>query len=128
MGKSKLNLSNKDTLNLSFGRDKNVLVTRTKLKDFQKKQFIGSYKSEQRAYEISVRNAKNEAINLVLEDQFPVSKIKEVSVEDKDAPEAEINDETGKLSWRKKVLPAKEQKFTFKYTVKSPKSGFVEVE
>lgn len=128
LGKSKLNLSNKDTLNLSFGRDKNVSVTRTKLKDFQKRQFIGSYKSEQRAYEISVRNTKNEPINLVLEDQFPVSKMKEVNVEDKEAPEAEINEETGKLIWRKKVLPAKEQKFTFKYTVKSPKSGFVEVE
>lgn len=128
LGKSKLNLSNKDTLNLSFGRDKNVSVTRTKLKDFQKRQFIGSYKSEQRAYEISVRNTKNEPINLVLEDQFPVSKMKEVNVEDKEAPEAEINEETGKLIWRKKVWPTKEQKFTFKYTVKSPKSGFVEVE
>ncbi len=128
LGKSKLNLSNKDTLNLSFGRDKNVTVTRTKLKDFQKRQFIGNYKSEQRAYEISVRNTKNESINLVLEDQFPISKIKEVSVEEKEAPEAEINEETGKLTWKKKLLPAKEQKFTFKYTVKSPKSGFVEVE
>ncbi len=128
LGKSKLNLSNKDTLNLSFGRDKNVFVTRTKLKDFQKRQFIGSYKSEQRAYEISVRNTKNEAINLVLEDQFPISKIKEVSVEDKEAPEAEINEETGKITWKKKILPAKEQKLTFKYSVKSPKSGLVEVE
>lgn len=128
LGKSKLNLSNKDTLNLSFGRDKNVSVTRTKLKDFQRKQFIGSSKSEQRAYEISIRNIKNEAINLVVEDQFPVSKMKEVSVEDKEALEAEINEETGKITWRKRVLPAKEQKLTFKYTVKSPKSGFVEVE
>lgn len=128
LGKSKLNLSNKDTLNLSFGRDKNVLVTRTKLKDFQKKQFIGSSKSEQRAYEISVRNTKSEGINLVLEDQFPISKIKEVSVEDKEAPEAEINEETGKLIWKKLILPSKEQKFTFKYTVKSPKSGYIEVE
>lgn len=128
LGKSKLNLSNKDTLNLSFGRDKNVSVTRTKLKDFQKRQFIGGYKSEQRAYEISVRNTKNEAINLVIEDQFPVSKMREVSVEDKEAPEAEVNEETGRLIWRKKILPAKEQKFMFKYTVKSPKSGFVKVE
>jgi Domain of unknown function (DUF4139)/N-terminal domain of unknown function (DUF4140) len=128
LGKSKLNLSNKDTLNLSFGRDKNVLVTRTKLKDFQKKQLIGNYKSEQRAYEISVRNTKNEAINLVIEDQFPISKIKEVSVEDKDAPEAEINEETGKLIWKKNILPTKEHKFAFKYTIKSPKSDFVEAD
>ena len=128
LGKSKLNLSNKDTLNLSFGRDKNVSVTRTKMKDFQKKQFIGNYKTEQRAYEISVRNTKNEAINLILEDQFPISKMKEVSVDDKEASEAEINEETGKITWRKRLLPAKEQKFTLKYSVKSPKSGFVEVE
>ncbi len=125
LGKSTLNLSNKDTLSLSFGRDKNVIVSRTKLKSYQKKQFIGSNKTEQFSYEIIARNTKNEAINLLIEDQFPISNNKDINVEEKEAPEAEINTETGKIKWRFNLSPAKEQKFSLKYTIKSPKSGWI---
>lgn len=128
LGKSKLNLFNKDTLNLSFGRDKNVLVSRTMIKSYQKKQFIGSNKTEQFSYEILSRNTKNEAINLIIEDQFPTSGSKEVNIEDKEAPEAEINTETGKIKWKLNLLPAKEYKVSLKYTIKSPKSGLVTAE
>lgn len=125
LGKSSLNLFNKDTLSLSFGRDKNVMVSRTKVKSYQKKQLIGSSKTEQFAYEIVARNTKNEAINLVIEDQFPTSANKEVSIDDKEAPEAEINTETGKIKWRINLAPNKEHKVFLKYTIKSPKSGWV---
>ncbi|RFS17984.1 mucoidy inhibitor MuiA family protein [Emticicia sp. C21] len=128
LGKSKLNLFNKDTLSLSFGRDKNVIISRNKLKSYQKKQLIGSNKSEQFSYEIVARNTKNEVINLLIEDQFPVSENKEVNVEDKEAPEAEINTETGKIKWKLNLAPAIEYKVSLKYTIKSPKSGFVTAE
>jgi hypothetical protein len=128
LGKSKLNLFNKDTLSLSFGRDKNVIVSRTMIKSYQKKQMIGSNKTEQFSYEIVARNTKKEAINLLIEDQFPISNNKEVSIEDKDAPEAEINAETGKIKWKLNLASAKEYKVSLKYTIKSPKSGFVVAE
>lgn len=128
LGKSKLNLFNKDTLSLSFGRDKNVIVSRNKLKSYQKKQFIGTNKTEQFSYEIIARNTKNEAINLLIEDQFPTSNNKEVSLEDKEAPEAEINTETGGIKWRVNLAPAREYKVSLKYTIKSPKSGLVVTE
>ncbi|MBA4849185.1 DUF4139 domain-containing protein [Emticicia sp. BO119] len=128
LGKSKLNLFNKDTLSLSFGRDKNVIVSRNKLKSYQKKQVIGSNKTEQFQYEIIARNTKNEAINLIIEDQFPTTNNKDVSVEDKEAPEAEINTETGKIRWKVNLAPTNEYKVSLKYTIKSPKSGWVIVE
>ncbi|PLK45010.1 mucoidy inhibitor MuiA family protein [Emticicia sp. TH156] len=125
VGKSNLNLFNKDTLSLSFGRDKNVIIGRTQIKSYQKKQFIGSNKTEQFAYEIVARNTKNETINLVIEDQFPVSNTRDVSIDDKEAPEAEVNTETGKIKWTLTMAPAKEYKVGLKYTIKSPKSGMV---
>lgn len=128
LGKSKLNLFNKDTLSLSFGRDKNVIVSRTKIKSYQKKQFIGTNKTEQFSYEIVARNTKNEAINLLIEDQFPTSDTKEISIEDKEAPEAEINTQTGKIKWKLNLAPAREYKVALKYTIKSPKSGLVTAE
>ncbi len=128
VGKSKLNLTNKDTLSISFGRDKGVIVSRNKVKSYQKKQFIGFNKSEQSVYEIIARNTRNEAVNLIIEDQFPVSKSREVSVEDQEAPEAEINAEKSRVKWRLNLAPAKEYKLSLKYTIKSPKSGYIEAE
>lgn len=125
IGKSKLNLFNKDTLSLSFGRDNSILVNRTKIKSYQRKQFIGSNKIEQFSYEIIARNTKSEAINLLIEDQFPTSDNRDISIDEKEAPEAEINAETGKVKWRLNLAPAKEYKVSLKYSIKSPKSGMV---
>lgn len=128
VGKTVLNLNNKDTLTISLGRDKNVVVSRTKLKEFQKRQFIGNNKIDTRKFEISVRNTKQQPINMLVEDQFPISNYKSVEISDKTAPEAEENTETGKISWKFTLEPARQKKLNFGFTVKSPKSGFVEVE
>jgi hypothetical protein len=122
LGESFLNLDNKDTLNISLGRDKSVIVSRVKMNDFRKKQTLGSNKSDSRNYEITVRNTKRQAINLVIEDQFPISTNKEISIENQEAEEAEINKETGKLTWRLNLQPNVEKKLRHRFTVKSPKN------
>lgn len=126
LGKSTLSLPNSDTLDFALGRDKNVLISRVKQKEFTKKQFIGNSKTDQLAYEIVVRNTKNKAINLTLDDQFPLTNNKEIDVYNKEAKEAEINNETGKITWKISLDPAKEKKVNFSYSVKYPKSGFIE--
>jgi uncharacterized protein (TIGR02231 family) len=121
LGDSYLNVNNQDTLSISLGRDKGVVVTRNKMTDFRKKQSLGSNKVDSRGYEIVVRNTKRQVINLTIEDQFPISKAKEIEVDDQEAEEAEINKETGKITWRLKLEPNKEKKLKHKFTVKSPK-------
>ena len=66
--------------------------------------------------------------NLVLEDQFPISRMKEVEVLDKEAPEAQINEETGRIIWKLNLEPAKEKKLALKYAVKSPKKSSFEAD
>ena len=122
LGDSYLDVSNKDTLTISLGKDKGVLVTRTKSSDFRKKQSLGSNKTDSRAYDIVVRNMKRQAINLIVEDQFPISKSKEIEILDQEAPEAEVNKEIGKLSWKFSLEPNKEKKVHHQFSVKSPKA------
>ena len=56
LGKSLLDVQNvEDTLNISLGRDKNIVVTRTKLKEFSKKKFLSNKKIDSRAWDIEVR-------------------------------------------------------------------------
>jgi hypothetical protein len=128
LGKSALNLDNKDTLSISLGRDKSISVSRVLQKNFTEKQFIGSSKTERRAYTISVRNTRKQSINLIVEDQFPISKFKEVEILEKEAQEAQINDETGRITWNMSLEPNKEKKFLLKYAVKSPKKSSFEAD
>lgn len=122
LGKGYLDLEKAgDTLGISLGRDKNVVITRLKSKDFSKNQVLGVNKTEYRAWDISIRHTKKAAIYLILEDQYPLSTEKEVEVVRIEHKEAMLNEETGKLTWKLTIEPNKERKIGFKYAVKSPK-------
>ena len=120
-GKMYLNTQNtSDTLTISLGRDKNVVVTRTKLKEFTKTKFLSDRRSDSRAYEIVVKNKRSTPLSILVEDQIPVSTDKAIEVE-KEANNAEIDELMGKLSWKLKVAASKEAKVKFNYTVRYPK-------
>ena len=112
-----------DTLNISLGRDKNISVKRISVKEYSKKQLLGSNKIDYRTFEINIRNNKKQSINLIVEDQFPVSTMKEVEVDKIESKEAELDAETGKLKWTIQLDPGKEKKVGFKYSVKYPKNN-----
>lgn len=128
VGKTRLDPRNTaDTLALSLGRDALVQVKRTKLREQSRDQFLGGNRVESVAYEISVRNTRQQPIALVLEDQFPLSRFKEVSIQDREAADAAVDETTGILTWRLRVEPARERKVGFRYAVKAPKSGVASV-
>lgn len=111
-----------DTLQISLGRDKNVSVTREKIKDFTSKKFIGSKKEEARAWDIIVKNNKSQAINMVVYDQVPVSTLDEIKVEISKTSGAKQNSTTGELKWEFKLDPNKTKTFKLQYSVKYPKN------
>ncbi len=117
-----------DTLSISLGRDKNIQVKRSPVKEYSKKQFLGGNKVDYRNFEITVRNNKKQPIKLVLEDQYPVSTMKEVEVDRIEHKEAELDEETGKLKWLVQLEPGKEKKLGFRYAVKYPKGNSIVLE
>ncbi|MEI6410894.1 MAG: mucoidy inhibitor MuiA family protein [Bacteroidota bacterium] len=129
LGKSYLEFANtNDTLELSLGRDRNISVSRTKLKDFTRRQFMSGKKEDSRSFEIAVKNKKTQAITLVLEDQIPVSTNKNVTIEQGEISGAALNSETGKLRWTLSLKPAEDKKLRFGYTVRYPKEKIVVLE
>ncbi len=129
LGKSLLDVDNTgDTLTLSLGRDKNITVTRTKGKDFSSKQLLGGNRKDTRSWEINIRNKKSQPVNLVVEDQFPVATNKEIEVEQLETSQAEIDNETGKVTWRLTLPAAENKKLNLKYAVKYPKTQRVILE
>ena len=110
-----------DTLNLTLGKDKRVAVKREKLADFSSVKFLGSNKLQKITYDISVKNNKKEAINLLLKDQYPLSTNKEMEVELLESSDALINNETGILSWKLLLAAGESKKIRVSYSVKYPK-------
>ena len=113
--------STQDTLNLTMGRDKRVVVKREKLMDFSSVKFLGSNKKQVFTYEITVKNNKKEAINVLVKDQYPISQNKEIEVELQETNGAAINEETGVLNWKLNLAAGEVKKLRISYSVKYPK-------
>ncbi|MCK6616221.1 MAG: DUF4139 domain-containing protein [Cyclobacteriaceae bacterium] len=122
VGKSFIDPNNvKDTISVSLGRDKRIVVQRERVKDFSSRKAIGSNIRETAAWEITVRNTRNEPVKLAVEDQVPVSKISPIEVTVNDVGGAKYNKDTGKLVWEMNLQPNETKKVVFKYEVKYPK-------
>ena len=111
----------KDTLSVSLGRDKRIVVKREKLKELTSRKLIGASKKENYAFEISVRNTKTESIKITLEDQVPIARNTQIEVTLLETGGASYNKDNGKLVWELTVLPNESRKVLYKYEVKYPK-------
>lgn len=122
IGQSEINPDiTKDTLSISLGIDKNISVKRQMVKKFNEKKIIGNTRKEIRAYEISVKNKKNYSVEIIIEDQIPLSTMQEIEVELLESSNASYDKTTGKLSWKFSLNPNEDKKVLFKYSVKYPK-------
>ncbi len=110
-----------DTLQISLGQDKNVVVSREKRKDFTTKQFIGNKKEENRSWEITIRNSKSQPINMIVLDQVPVSTLEEIEVGIQNISGARHNPETGEIKWEFSLDPGARKELELNYSVKYPK-------
>ena len=128
VGESYINTRNiSDTLDISLGRDKKILVTRTKLKDYSSTQFIGSKRKEVLAYEIVVKNNSKSKVNIEVQDQLPVSQNDEIEVDASEISGAEHNETTGLLKWNLGLSPGESKRLELKFSIKYPKNKQVQV-
>ena len=119
--------STQDTLNLTLGRDKRIVVTREKVNDFSSVKFLGSNKKEVFTYEITVRNNKKEKVQLLLKDQYPISTDKDIEDELLESGGAIVNKDTGVLTWRVELAPGESRQYRISYSVKYPKDKTVNI-
>ena len=115
-----------DTLNLSMGRDKKINIKREKIADKSGTKFLSSYKEQTFTYDLTLRNNKKEAVNMLLKDQYPISTDKEITVTLLEDGSAKVNTETGILTWQLKLAPNETKKIRISYKVKYPKDKIIE--
>jgi uncharacterized protein (TIGR02231 family) len=127
VGKTKINTSQtSDTLSLSMGRDKKISIKREKVADKSGTKFLSSKKEQTFTYDITVRNNKKEAAQLLLKDQYPLSPDKEIEIELLQSDGAKVNAETGILTWDLDLKPNETKKIRISYRVKYPKDKVID--
>lgn len=115
------NSDTKDSLLISLGRDKKIITKRETIEAFKSRRNIGSNVRESFGFRITLRNTKSEPINIVIEDQIPISQDSRIEVETEELQGADYNKETGKLTWNLTLQPLDNKEIILKYNVKYPK-------
>ena len=110
-----------DTIPVSLGREKNIILDRKKVKSFTEKNFTGGTKKTTLEFEIIVRNKKKAEVEITIEDQIPLSNTEEVTIELINGSNATYVKETGKLKWVIKLKPSESNTLKFGYIIKYPK-------
>lgn len=126
VGQSFINpLETEDTLKLSFGRDKRIVIKREKVKDMNTTKFFGNNVEKEFLYEITVRNTKKENITITLQDQLPLTTDEAIKITNGELSNGNYISETGMINWKLDVKTGETKKVRLGYKVKYPKDKVI---
>lgn len=111
----------KDTMNISLGRDKKIIVRRERDKELRSVKTIGTNIKETFVYTVSIRNTRKEALDITVLEQLPISNDKDIVIEDTDTDGGTLEETTGEVKWILSVKPNETAKKKIAFTVKYPK-------
>ena len=110
-----------DTLNLSLGKDPNIVVKRTLLKQKSKDKVVQDKRERTFSYQIEVQNNKSSAIQLIIQDQVPMTTNNDITIELLEKDSARELPGNGILEWDYKLKAGENKKLEFSFKVKHPK-------
>jgi len=111
-----------DTMELSLGRDQGIVAKRKKLKDEDKSKTVGNSVIKTMAFRIDIKNNKEGKVNLIIEDQIPISAVPEIKINLEDMTKGEYDEDSGKLKWNLELDSRKGSDISFVYSIKSDKN------
>ncbi len=127
VGQSYINTSTvADTMSISLGRDKRIIIKRAQKMEDSKSQVIGSSIKETFMYEIIVRNNKECAVNITLQDQVPVSQNSDITVDVINISGGTLDPLSGIITWKMTLQPSETKLLILNYSIKYPKNQRVD--
>lgn len=110
-----------DTLNLSLGKDPNIVVKRTLLKKDLKDKIVAEKRERTFNYSIEVRNLKSTNVELYVQDQIPITQNTDIVIENINPGKGKMDETTGLIEWVVNVKPKESKTIEFGYKVKHDK-------
>ena len=117
-----------DTLHFSLGRDKGIRIQRTKVSARSTRRLLASSQEQNMTWRITVKNTRQEAVSLILQDQIPVSENSNITVTTEELSGGQLDKSTGIVVWQLQLQPNEQREFIVQYRVKYPKSRNLIVE
>jgi len=117
--------STEEEMTISLGRDRAIIVTREKGNDVTSRGMIGKNTKVQREWIITVKNTRSKGIKMKLIDQIPISTNSDLVVDAVELSGAELNKETGILTWSLDIPAGGSVKKILRYSATYPKNGTV---
>ena len=128
VGKTILSPVESDTLHLSLGRDNGIQIERKLIKNNSVHKVLSGNQTQQKDWEISVRNTRSEKVSIKVYDQVPVSQNSDITVTTEELSDGNFNKETGIVVWNLELNPGESRKLRLRYQVKYPKNRRLDIE
>ncbi len=121
IGKTYINPRNTEGLQVNLGVDKAITAEKKSLNNLSDDGGVLSGNKKTFHYKLVVKNNKSAAVKVKLQDQFPISRNSDITVDLDNISGANVNAETGMLDWNIDLQTGESKEFEVKYTIKFPK-------
>ena len=129
VGKSILDPNvNSDTLHFSMGRDQSIRVQRIKVSESSTRRFFGSNQEQTMKWRITVKNNRQESVNITVFDQAPISRNTSIEVSMEELSDGQFDKQTGIIKWPLQLQPGEQRDLILQYKVKYPKNRRLNIE
>ena len=117
-----------DTLHFSMGRDQSIRVQRIKVSESSTRRFFGSNQEQTMKWRITVKNNRQESVNITVFDQVPISRNTSIEVSMEELSDGQFDKQTGIIKWPLQLQPGEQRDLILQYKVKYPKNRRLNIE
>ena len=117
-----------DTLHFSMGRDQSIRVQRIKVSESSTRRFFGSNQEQTMKWRITVKNNRQESVNITVFDQAPISRNTSIEVSMEELSDGLFDKKTGIIKWPIQLQPGEQRDLILQYKVKYPKDRRLNIE
>lgn len=117
-----------DTLHFSMGRDQSIRVQRIKVSESSTRRFFGSNQEQTMKWRITVKNNRQESVNITVFDQAPISRNTSIEVSMEELSDGQFDKQTGIIKWPLQLQPDEQRDLILQYKVKYPKNRRLNIE
>ena len=117
-----------DTLHFSMGRDQSIRIQRIKVNESSTRRFFGSNQEQTMKWRITVKNNRQESVNITVFDQAPISRNTSIEVSMEELSDGQFDKQTGIIKWPLQLQPGEQRDLILQYKVKYPKNRRLNIE
>ena len=117
-----------DTLHFSMGRDQSIRIQRIKVSESSTRRFFGSNQEQTMKWRITVKNTRQESVNIPVFDQAPISRNTSIEVSMEELSDGQFDKQTGIIKWPLQLQPGEQRDLILQYKVKYPKNRRLNIE